>query len=86
MTERAAKDWTKTGMIAGYAEYLRKNADAFAVIVVRRDDAVLAACAGVKPEDLGERILDDVPALMADLKKAREEKRPARVVHGELRE
>jgi cysteine synthase len=86
MAHRTPPDWTKTGTIAGYAEYLRKNADAFAVIVVRRDDAVLAACVGIKAADLGERILDDVPALMLDLAKAREEKRPARVQHGELRE
>lgn len=72
--------------MAGYAEYLRKSADAFAVIVIRRDDAVLAACMGVKASDLGERILDDIPALVMDLPKARIEKRPARVVHGDLHE
>ena len=83
---KAPPDWTRTGTIAGYAEYLRKSADAFAVIVVRRDDAVMANCNDIGPRDLGERILHDIPDLIVDLPKARNEKRPARVVHEALHE
>lgn len=83
---RRNPDWTRTGTIAGYAEYLRKNAGAFAVLIVRRDDAVLACCEQMRPSDLCERILSDVPALMVDIPNARAERRPARVEHGELRE
>lgn len=85
-SSRRTPDWSRTGTIAGYAEYLRKSAEAFAVVVIRRDDAVLAACEGMRPVDLGERILADVPALMSDLPQARAQKRPARVEWGELRE
>ncbi len=83
---KAPPDWSRTGTVAGYAEYLRKSAGAFAVIVVRRDDSVMANCSDIGPRDLGERILEDIPNLIVDLPKARTEKRPARVVRGELHE
>lgn len=79
-------DWTRTGTVAGYAEYLRKQSDAFAVIVVRRDDAVMAACMGAKAEALGERVMEDIPDLFLDLPAARREKRPARVTRPAMRE
>jgi hypothetical protein len=36
-------DWTKTGTVAGYAEYLRKQSDALCVVVIRPFNSVLAA-------------------------------------------
>ena len=83
---RAPSDWTRTGTVAGYAEYLRKQSNAFAVIVVRRDDAVMAACIGAKAEDLGERVLEDIPELFLDLPAARREKRPATVTRPVIEE
>ncbi len=85
MTKREP-DWTKTGTIAGYAEYLRKKSGAFAVVVIRRDDAVLAADVDMRPKDVCERILLDVPDLVQDLPQARLTKRAARVEHGRLEE
>jgi hypothetical protein len=70
-------DWTKTGTVVAYAEWLREKSGALAVVVVRRDDAALAADLTIKVADVGERIMDDLPALVLDLPKARAEKRKA---------
>lgn len=32
---RKPPDWTKTGTVEGYAEYLRKQSDALCVVVIR---------------------------------------------------
>ena len=61
----------------GYAEYLRKQSGAFAVVVVRRDDAALAVDAEVAPGDARELLHERIDALVADLAAARAEKRKA---------
>jgi len=33
-------DWTRTGTIVAYAEWLRVKSEAFAVLVLRRDDGL----------------------------------------------
>ena len=70
-------EWARTGTIVGYAEYLRGRADAFAVLILRRDDAALAVHPEIAPEDARELLLERVPALVADLAAARLEKRKA---------
>jgi cysteine synthase len=80
-------DWTKTGTIAGYAKYLREQSGALAVMVIRRDDAVLSADALIAPRDVEMLIADRVGALVNDLRLSREERRPAaRVSLGGLHE
>jgi hypothetical protein len=85
--KRKTPDWTRTGTVAGYAEWLRKKSDALAVVVVRRDDAALAADPLLAPGDARELLLDRVPLCVADLAAARKEKRPAaRLQLGEMHE
>lgn len=70
-------NWEKTGTVSGYAEWLRKKSGALAVVVVRRDDAVLAAAADLAPSDAREVIEARLADLAFDLEAARKEKRPA---------
>lgn len=88
-------DWTKTGTIAGYAEYLRKQAGALCVVVIRRDDSALAveglALAAADPalpaQDLQTLIELHLPGLIEDVARARAEKRKtARLTWGDLKE
>ena len=70
-------DWTRTGTVAGYAEWLRAKSDALCVIVVRRDDSVLAADPLLAPADAADRVTEYLPGLVEDLHRARAEKRKA---------
>jgi hypothetical protein len=80
-------DWERTGTIVAYAEWLRKKSDAFAVLVIRRDDAALAADERIAPADVQERMEEYIGALCDDLAKARfEQRKAARVEYGPLRE
>jgi hypothetical protein len=74
-------DWTKTGTVEGYAEWLRSKSDAICVVVIRRDDAVLAVDAGCAPTDARELVEARLPDLECNLNVARrEKKKAARVV------
>jgi hypothetical protein len=73
------RDWSKTGTIGGYAEYVRSHADALLVIVVRPNDAVLAADPRLASKDVIEAVELRLPGLVADLERARAEKKPARL-------
>ena len=80
-------DWTRTGTIAAYAEWLRKKSGAFAVIVVRRDDAALASDEEIKPADVRDLVETACARLVDDMELARKEKRPAaRVEYGPMPE
>jgi hypothetical protein len=68
-------DWAKTGTIVAMAEWLREKSGAFAVVVVRRDDAALVADPRIAPGDARELLLERLPALALDLAAARAEKR-----------
>ena len=70
-------DWARTGTIAAYAEWLRKKSGAFAVMILRRDDAALAVDAEIAPGDARELLLGRMDPLVADLAAARREQRPA---------
>ncbi len=74
---KTVPDWTRTGTIVAYAEWLREKSGALAVMVVRRDDAALAAHPQVAPEDARDLIEDRIPGLAGDLEAARKEKRKA---------
>lgn len=72
---RKPPDWTRTGTVAGYAKYLREQSGALAVVVIRVNDAVLAADPGLTAADAAGLLVDYVPRLAADLEAARKEKR-----------
>ena len=70
-------DWSKTGTVVAMAEWLRARSGGFAVVVLRRDDAVLAVDPELAPEDARELLFERIPPLVADLAAARREKRKA---------
>lgn len=75
-------NWTKTGTVEGYAEWLRGKSDALCVIVVRPFDAVLVVDQALSPSDCSERITEELPELIANLREAREQKKKAsRIQH-----
>jgi hypothetical protein len=75
--QRKPPDWTRTGTVAGYAEYLRKQADALCVVVIRRDDAVFAVDPACAPGDARALVEERLPDLECDVNTARMEKRSA---------
>jgi cysteine synthase len=76
-------DWTRTGTVAGYAEYLRSKSDALCVVVIRPFNSVLAADPDITPADCGKRLEEELPGLIAALREAREQKKKAaRIEHG----
>lgn len=82
-----APDWTKTGTVAGYAEWLRAKSDALCVVVIRPFNSVLAAGPDLTPVDCGERLAEELPGLIQGLRQARlEKKKAARVEHGSCAE
>jgi cysteine synthase len=84
MASKTSPDWTKTGTIAGYAEYLRKSGDAICVLVIRPHDSVFAVDPKCKPEDAEQLVIEYVPRLAARVEQARsEKKRAARLGLGE---
>jgi cysteine synthase len=84
---RPQPDWTKTGTIAGYAEYLRKQGDAICVLVIRAHDSVFAVDPRCAPEDAQRLVEEYVPRLAGQVEHARREKKQAaRLELGENRE
>ena len=74
---RTPPDWTKTGTVAGYAEYLRKQSDAICVLVIRPHDSVFAVDPLCAPADAEERVKEYVPRLAERVDLARKEKKQA---------
>jgi cysteine synthase len=70
-------DWTRTGTIAGYAEYLRKQGDAICVLVIRPHDSVFAVDPGCAPADAERLVTDYLPRLAGRVEQARREKKQA---------
>lgn len=80
-------DWTKTGTVAGYAEWIRGKAEALCVIVIRRDDSVLAADDALPAADVRTLVEGHVPGLTENLLAARAgKKKAARLELGPLGE
>ena len=75
----AAKDadWTRTGTIAAYAEWLRDKSDAICVLVIRPHDSVFAVDAHCKPADAEQLVKDYIPRLAEQVEQARSEKKKA---------
>ena len=82
-----ALEWGRTGTVEAMAEWLRGKSDALCVIVVRRDDSVLAADPLLAPADVAPRVEMVLPELVSGLAAARAEKRrTARQQFAEVRE
>jgi cysteine synthase len=80
-------DWTKTGTVAGYAEWLREKSDAICVLVIRPHDSVFAVDPRCKPEDAEGLVKDYIPRLAERVEQARSEKKQAaRLELGPLQE
>jgi cysteine synthase len=72
-------DWTKTGTVAGYAEYLRKSSDAICVLVIRPHDSVFAVDPRCAPADAEQLVNEYISRLAERVNAARLEKKPARL-------
>jgi hypothetical protein len=80
-------NWAKTGTVGAMAAWLRSKSDALCVVVIRRDDAVLAADGLLAPSDARDLVVDRMPELAANLTQSRKEKKSsARVELGEMHE
>lgn len=80
-------DLTKTGAVEAAAEWLRKESGAIAVVLVRRDDAVMAVspdCAPLDARDLVKDRLIELAELVAW--KRMEKRKTARLELGEMHE
>jgi hypothetical protein len=84
---RKPPDWTRTGTVAGYADYIRKSADAICVLVIRPNDAVFSVDPKCTPADARWLVEEYVPSLAAGVDKTRKETgKPARLELGDLHE
>jgi hypothetical protein len=79
---RTPPDWTKTGTVAGYAEYLRKRSDAICVLVIRTRDSVFAVDPRCAPADAQQLVEQYVPRLANRVDLARGEEKQARLELG----
>jgi hypothetical protein len=80
-------DWTRTGTVAGYAEYLRKQGDAICVLVIRPHDSVFAVDPRCAPADAEQLVKDYISRLASRVEVARcEKKQAARMELGPNRE
>lgn len=68
-------DWSKTGTVEAMARWIRDNSGAMAVVVVRVDDAVLAADGKLEPQDAQDLVIDRVIDLARLLKAERQAKK-----------
>ena len=74
---RTPPDWTRTGTVEGYAEYLRKQSDAICVLVIRPHDSVFAVDPLCAPADAERLVNDYVPRLAGRVEQARRDKKQA---------
>ena len=72
-----APDWTRTGTVAGYADWLRSKSDAICVLVIRPHDSVFSVDPQCKPEDAEQLVKDYITALASKVDWARREKKQA---------
>ena len=77
MANKRVWDLTSTHSLESGAEWLRAQAGALCVVVVRRDDSVMACDALLTPGDAKGLVYDYMPALAENLERSRLEKRKA---------
>lgn len=74
---KAPPDWTRTGTVEGYAEWLRKQSDAICVLVIRPHDSVFAVDPRCAPADAEQLVTQYIPRLAGRVEQARREKKAA---------
>jgi cysteine synthase len=74
---RKPPDWTRTGTVAGFAKYLRKQSDALCVLVIRPHDAVFDVDPQCSPSDAEAKVMEYLPYLASHVEAARREKKQA---------
>lgn len=80
-------DWSRTGTVCAYAEWIRDKSNALAVFVIRRDDSVLATASALPAKDIGDLVVEYLPRLVQAVPESRRNKeKAARLVLGELHE
>jgi len=77
LANRPPPDWTKTGTVAGYADYLRKQSDAICVLVICPHRSVFSVDPNCAPEDAQRLVEEYVPRLAERVDLARKEKKQA---------
>ena len=70
-------DWSRTGTIVAYAEWLRDKSDAICVLVIRPHDSSFAVDPRCKAEDAEQLVLQYLPRLASGVDFARQEKKKA---------
>jgi hypothetical protein len=70
-------DWTRTGTIVAYAEWLRSKSDAICVLVIRPHDSSFAVDPSCPPGDAEELVKQYLPWLAGHVEEARREKKKA---------
>lgn len=73
--EKKNRHWEKTGSIVAYADWLRKESGALAVIVMRAEDGALSVDGDIAAKDVQDMMLSHLQPLVEDLKRARAEDR-----------
>jgi hypothetical protein len=79
MANRTPPDWTKTGTVGGYAEYLRKQSDAICVLVIRPHDSVFDVDPDCAPAEAERLVLQYLPRLTGRVAEWRKQKKAARL-------
>jgi hypothetical protein len=77
MSGKREWDLTSTHSLESAAEWMRVKAGALCVIVIRRDDSVLACDPQLMAADAKGLVYDYMPALSENLERSRLEKRKA---------
>jgi hypothetical protein len=68
-------DLTSTHSLAAAAEWLRERSDALVVLVIRPKDGALAVDPLIDVIDVKDRVWEDVPKLLGELRRIRDEER-----------
>ena len=68
-------DLTSTHSLEAAAEWLRKRSDALIVVVIRASDGSLAVDPLIDVIDVKDRIWEDVPKLLGELRRIRDDER-----------
>jgi len=76
-TKSKGPDWTRTGTVAGYSDWLREKSDAICVLVIRPHDSVFSVDPACRPEDAEGLVIEYVPHLAGRVEGTRRQKKQA---------
>jgi hypothetical protein len=70
-------NWTRTGTVVGYADWLCEKSDAICVLVIRPHDSVFSVDPRCPPAEAERLVKEYVPRLAERVEQARREKKQA---------